>query len=102
MRIEVIGKDIEVTNAIREYAETKAGKLTKYFDGIQLITVRLAKTGHNHATEYDAELILDVEKHKDFVSHGKSGDAYAAIDLVMEKGERQLRDFKETLKQGKH
>jgi len=101
MRIDVIGRNIEVTDAIRAYAESKAGKLPKYFDGLQQVTMTLSKPS-SHQKEFEAELLLDVEKHKDFVSHATSPDLYAAIDLVAEKGERQLRDFKEIIKQGKH
>ncbi len=102
MRIEIIGKGLEVTDALKAYAQGKADKLSKYYDGLQLVTVRLSKGGLNHGAEYEVELVLDVEKHDDFVSHAKASDAYAAIDLVVEKGERQLRDFKERLKQAKH
>lgn len=98
MRVEVIGKNFEVSEPIRDYAVNKASKLTKYFDGLQLVTVRITKVNHKANSEYEAELILDVEKHDDFVSHATGQDAYAAIDLVIEKGERQLRDFKEQLK----
>lgn len=101
MRIDVIGRNFEVTEAIKQYAESKASKLTKYFDGVQAITVAVRKVGSNHVADYEAELVIDVEHHDDFVSHAKAQDPYAAIDLVAEKGERQLRDFKEKLK-GKH
>jgi ribosome-associated translation inhibitor RaiA len=50
---------------------------------------------------YDVELVLDVEKHEDFVSHGKNEDLYAAIDEAIHKGQRQLADFKERLKGGR-
>ena len=102
MRINVVGRNIEVTPAIREYAETKAGKLTKYFDGLQQVTVTLSRVNGHATSDFDAELVLDVEKHTDFVSHASDKDLYAAIDLVSEKGERHLREFKEKLKQNKH
>lgn len=102
MRIDVVGRGVEVTEAIRQYAETKAGKLPKYYDGVQQITVTLTRKNAHQTSDYDAELVLDVEKHDDFISHATALDVYAAIDLVAEKGERQLRDFKERLKQGKH
>lgn len=102
MRVNVIGHNFDVTEAIRDYARTKTDKLTKYYDGLQQVTVRISKINHKADAEYDVELILDVEKHKDFVSHAKAADPYAGIDLVAEKGERQLRDFKEVLKQNKH
>ena len=101
MRIDVVGRNIEMTDALKEFATLKAGKLTKYFDGIQAIRVTLTKDDHHKHGTFGAELIIDVEKHEDFVSHEHDKDLYAAIDLVVEKGERQLRDFKEMLKDGK-
>jgi putative sigma-54 modulation protein len=101
MRIDVVGKHLEVTQPMREYAEAKAGKLSKYYDGLQSVTVTLKHVRDQHSSQYEAELVLDVEKHKDFVSHALGADTYAAIDLVVEKGERQLRDFKERLKEGR-
>ena len=97
MRINVVGRHFEVTDAIKAYGEQKAGKLPKYFSGVQLITISIAKSGAHSPGEFDVELVIDVEKHDDFVSHAKATDPYAAIDLVVEKGERQLRDFKERL-----
>lgn len=98
MVINVVGRGLEVTEAIRTYAEGKALKLTKYYDGLQQVTVTISKKSHAHKGEYDVELVLDVEKHDDFVSHAGDENVYAAIDLVSEKGERQLRDFKTRLK----
>ena len=48
-----------------------------------------------------AELVVDVEKHDNFVAHARDEDLYAAIDLVIDKAARQLTDFKERLKMGK-
>jgi putative sigma-54 modulation protein len=98
MRINTVGRHFEITDAIREYAEQKVAKLPKYFDGVQQITVTIGKSGSHGLPEFDVELIVDVEKHKEFVSHAKTPDPYEAIDLVVDKGERQLRDFKERLK----
>lgn len=98
MRIEVIGRDFLITDAIREHAESKVSKLPRFFDGVQQINVTISRLGHsNHAT-YDVEIIVDVEKHEDFVSHGKGDDLYATIDQAVQKASRQLTDFKERLK----
>jgi len=98
MRINVVGRKLEVTDAIRQYAETKAGKLTKYFDGLQQVTVTLSRKNEQHSGNFEAELVLDVVGHDDFVSHATGDDLYAAIDLVSEKGERHLREFKDKLR----
>lgn len=99
MRIDVIGKGLDVTDALRTYAQGKTSKLTKYFERAQQISVSLIKKKKEHHDVFEAELVVDVEHHDDFVSHATADDLYAAIDLVAEKGERQLRDFKEQLKQ---
>jgi putative sigma-54 modulation protein len=98
MRIDVVGKGIEVTDALKQYAESKAAKLTKY-ERVQQITVTLMKKKVNHHESFEADLVLDVERHDDFVSHSTSDDLYAAIDLVVDKGERQLREWKDQVKQ---
>jgi|SRR6185436_14425481 ribosomal subunit interface protein len=101
MRIEVIGRNLEVTDAIREHARGKAEKLPKFFDGIQLMTFRLTREDHQHHGKFGVELVVDVEKHDDFVASASAEDLYAAIDAAVQKASRQLTDFKERLKTGK-
>lgn len=98
MRIDVTGRNLEVTDAIRQYAESKVGKLLRYYDHIQQITVRLEQAKHQ---EFQTEIVVDVEHHEDFVSHAKADDLYASVDLATDKSVRQLTDFKERLKLGK-
>jgi putative sigma-54 modulation protein len=102
MRINVIGKNLVITEAIKQYAETKVDRLTRYFDGVQQINVTLTGANGHKSGEFGVEFVVDVEKHEDFVSHVEDKDLYAGIDRALEKSERQLRDFKEKLKQGKH
>ncbi len=101
MRIEVIGKNLQVTDAIRKHAETKAARLPRFFDGVQLITFRLSREDHHTHGLFRVELVVDVEKHEDFVCHEDHQDLYLAIDGAVQKSSRQLTDFKEKLKLGK-
>jgi len=101
MRINVVGKGIEITDAIKLHAESKAEKLPRYFDGVQQITLTVAKEDHHKKGQIGAELVVDVEKHEDFVSHAAGDDLYLVIDAVVQKASRQLTDFKEKLKMGK-
>jgi len=96
MRIDVIGRNLEVTDPIREYAEKRVEKLTQIFDGTQLITVKLQQDKHD---QFEAELIVEVVKHKEFVAKADGTDLYGCIDLAEEKLLRQLRDYKEKLRQ---
>jgi len=101
MRIEVIGRHFEITDPIREYAEKKSEKLTRYLDTVQQITWTIGKRSSG-PDEYRAELVIDVERHAEFVSKADSGDVYASIDAASDKASRQLIDFKEKLKLGNH
>ena len=101
MRIEVVGRNLEITDAIRQHAEEKAQKLPRYYDGVQLITFRLSRVDHQHHGRFGVELQVDVEKHDDFIAHADDEDLYTAIDAAVSKSARQLTDFKERLKTGK-
>lgn len=99
MRIEVKGKHLEMTDAIRQYALQKAEKLPRYYDGVQELVVTLDKPLHK--VEFEVEFIADVEKHADFVAKAHGEDLYACIDMAADKMARQLSDFKERLKNPK-
>jgi putative sigma-54 modulation protein len=99
MEITVTGRHIEVTAAIREYAHNKVSKLPKYFDRISAIEVVADK---QEPARYHVEIIVDAERHKDFVAHEVSDDLYACIDRATDKIERQLTDHKERLRNRKH
>ena len=99
MRINIIGKHMDVTEAIRTYAESKVNKLPKYLDLIQQIDVRIEEVPHKKG--FHAEITVDVEHHDDFVAHATGPDLYACIDEASDKAQRQVHDFKEQLKQGK-
>lgn len=101
MRIEVIGKHMELTPAIVQYAEQKCLKLPRYFDGVQLISVLIEQSRANHRDEFHVEIRVDVEKHDDFVVNNVAQDLYATIDLSVDKMSRQLAEFKERLKNSK-
>ncbi|QOJ00808.1 MAG: ribosome-associated translation inhibitor RaiA [Phycisphaeraceae bacterium] len=102
MRIDVVGRNIEVTDAIRTHAVGKVEKLTKYYDAIQQIVVTLAKEDRHHTGDFGVEIRIDVERHEDFIVNAKGPDLYAVIDDAVHKGVRQLTDHKERLKPGHH
>ncbi len=98
MQITVTGRHLDLTPAIEEYANRKASKLTRYFDRVQQIEVRIDK----QKNEYEVELIVDVEHHDPFVATAKAEDLYASIDLAVDKAARQLSDHKNRLRDNKH
>jgi putative sigma-54 modulation protein len=102
MRIDVIGRNLEVTEAIRLHAQEKASKVERYFDRIQLITVTVGKEDHHHHGNFGAEIRLDVEGHDDFVAHASNADLYVAIDEAVQKASRQIHEHKERTRPGHH
>ena len=97
MRIDVIGKHLEITPAIQEHALKKVEKLTRIFDGTQQIRV-VVESPQGRTGEFWVEVVVDVVKHEDFVAKVTGTDVYLAIDAAVEKCQRQLRDFKEKLR----
>jgi putative sigma-54 modulation protein len=101
MRIEVTGQHLAISPGIRAHAEQKAEKLTKFYDQIQQINVRVDHEPKHFDTPFSVEVIVDVEHHDDFVARAEGSDVYVTLDMAMDKAARQLRDFKEKLKLGK-
>ncbi len=94
MEIFVRGDKIEVTKAIQDYAKEKIGRIEKYLGDSERVraTVVVSVKGHNQKVEVTIPLksiILRAEETKD--------DLYAAIDVVSEKLERQIRKNKTKL-----
>ena len=98
MIVTISGRHMEVTEALKNYAEQKANKLTKYFDRIQEIEVIMDAGKDNISVEF----IVNAEHNNIFIANHGQGDAYACIDAVTDKLERQLTDHKEKLRNRKH
>jgi len=99
MQINVRGKQIEVTQPIREYAESKVAKLPRYFDRVQEIDVFIGKYDQH---QFEVEILIEAEHTDSFVVKVKGIDLYKCIDEAVSKGERQLTDHKEKLRNRKH
>lgn len=98
MDIIVTGRHFEVTPAIREHAESKVAKLPRYFDRVTEIEIVIDKAQNGQ----QVEIIVHAENASPFIGHVTADDAYSAIDMVVDKLERQLTDHKEKLRNRKH
>jgi putative sigma-54 modulation protein len=96
--VTISARHMEVTPALRSYAEQKSGKLPKYFDRIQEIEV-IFDAGKDSTR---VEMIVNTEHNGMFIAHHELGDAYACIDACVDKLERQLSDHKKRLRNRKH
>ena len=98
MIVTISGRHMEVTEALKSYAEQKAAKLSKYYDLIQEIEVILDA----HKDSAKCEMIVNAEHNGMFIAREDGGDAYACIDGCVDKLERQLTDHKEKFRNRKH
>jgi putative sigma-54 modulation protein len=98
VNVVVSGRHMEVTEAMKAFAEQKAMKLLKYFDRIQEIEVVFDKG----KDEMLVEIIVNAEHKREFIAHHSHADAYACVDGCVDKLERQLTDHKKALRNRKH
>ncbi len=92
MQLTVTGRNLEVTDALRAYAEEKLRRLTKYLENIVTVHVVLSVEKHRQIAEVTLrvrDLTVRAEESTD--------DLYSSIDLVMEKLERQILRYKERI-----
>ncbi|MFN3431531.1 MAG: ribosome hibernation-promoting factor, HPF/YfiA family [Candidatus Sericytochromatia bacterium] len=97
MDLVIKGKNMDVTDSLRDYAQQKLGRITKILDGIidaqvEFNVIKNKRVANDQIVEVTLHLsggVIRAEEAKD--------NMYAAIDLVTDKVERQLKRFK-----GKH
>lgn len=93
MKYNVRGDKLEVTDAINNYVESKLDRLNKYFKDSDILANVLLKVRGNSQI---IEVTIPTDK---FIlrSEEEDKDLYAAIDLVTDKLERQIRKNKTRL-----
>lgn len=95
MKVTVTARHMEITDVMKEYACEKAERLGKFFDNIRKIEIILDSEKDKR---YSAEMIVSATKGQVLVCHAANASATAALDVVLDKMERQLTRFKEKLR----
>lgn len=94
MRTIVKGKNVEVPERVREYAERKLRRIERLTDDRTDAIVELSNEKHKSASDaHRAELTLIVDG-ATLHSHAVGGTYQAALDTVVDKAERQAVDHK--------
>jgi putative sigma-54 modulation protein len=94
MQTNITFRNLSATEALKSYAKEKLERVHKYLDQASEAHVVLAVERHLHHA--------DITVHAgQFFLRGReaSDDLYASIDLAMDKIERQLKRYKEKLKE---
>ena len=85
MRISITGKNLEISDYLRDLVEKKVGKLERYFPQDTEVQVTLSVEKSRHIVEvtipFDGGVIRGEEV---------TGDMYASIDNVLDKLEKQI------------
>lgn len=92
MQFSVTARNLEITPALRAYAEEKLSRLTRYLENIVTLHVVLSVNKHRQTAEVTLrvrDLTIRAEEEGD--------DLYSSIDLVAEKLERQILRYKERI-----
>jgi len=97
MKVEIYGKNVNVTDSLREMVERKLGKLDKFF-----------------YKDIDIKVVLSVEKLRQIIeitipfggtiirAEEVTDDMYHSIDKAVDVVERQIRKYKSKLHDKKH
>lgn len=97
MQVAVTFRHMESSEALRSYVEEKLAKVKKYIEEpIDAQVVLSVQKKINHRAE-----VTMVAKGLTMKSGEEKDDMYAAIDLMVDKIERQLKRYKEKLKRHK-
>src|SRR5690625_737137 len=91
MNYNIRGVNLEVTEAIHDYVEKKVDMLKRYFDTPLTSDVHVRLSVYNNEQRIEVTIPM-----KDLLLRGEvqHQDLYAAIDLVVDKLERQIRKYK--------
>ena len=92
MKFIIVGRNLEVTPALRSAVEDKIGKLAKYFNPDTEVHVTLSVEKDRQKIEVTIPVKGNIIR-----SEQSSTDMYVSIDLVEEVIERQLRKYKNKL-----
>ncbi|MBT8077452.1 MAG: ribosome-associated translation inhibitor RaiA [Gammaproteobacteria bacterium] len=92
MQVSVTGHQIDVTESLRDYVNTKIEKLERHFDLVSDVhcILKVEKLQHK------AEATVSVNGGKIFADAVEE-DMYAAIDGLVDKLDRQVIKYKEKL-----
>ena len=94
MKVTIRGEKTKITEAMNDYANEKLAKLDKYMDNSNSVTATVLVKLRNHQDKVEVTIPL-----KTFILRAEESqdDFYAAIDVVVEKLERQIRKNKTRL-----
>ncbi len=93
MQVAVTFRHMETDEGVKAYVKEKVQKLQKYIENPREVHVVLAVEKFRHIAE-----ITIVGNGRTFNGQGRDNDLYAAIDQMVDKMERQIRERREKVR----
>ena len=91
MQIKITTRHGHLTEELQEHIRRKADKLTHFFQRLMMIEVLVDLQSDAAVVEF----LVSAEHKHDFVASERNKDLLAAVDLVLDKLEKQVRKYKE-------
>jgi putative sigma-54 modulation protein len=95
MRLQVKGKNVEVTPSIREYAERKLAKLGKQLADQTQVEVELSEQRNPSIAESQVAEATIFTKGPTLRAREATSDMKASIDQLVDKLDRQIKRYRE-------
>ena len=91
MKYQIIGKNIEVTEGIKQAVESKLARMDKYFVINEDVTCRVVVRSYKVGAKVEVTIFTP---NMDFRAEVMNADLYAGVDLAIDKLEGQMRKLK--------
>lgn len=93
MQIKISARHGHLNDTTQQFIREKAEKLLHFFERLTMIEVTVDLRGDAKHVEF----VVQAEHKHNFVAHEQNANLHAAVDLVMDKIEGQLRRYKEKI-----
>ncbi|MEX1012268.1 MAG: ribosome-associated translation inhibitor RaiA [Waddliaceae bacterium] len=93
-QIHVTGRNVNVTEPMKQYAIEKVSKIERFTDRVidVLVIMDVQKIDHR------CEIVMRMG-HTKIIGHATTTDMYASVDLAVQKIEKQIRRYKKRLQE---
>lgn len=92
MQLNITGHHVDLTDSLQNYVESKFEKLERHFDNVTNVHVILSV----EKLRQKAEATIHISG-ADLYADSEEEDMYSAIDLLVDKLDRQIKKHKEKL-----
>ncbi len=98
MQFSVTFRHMDATDGLKKYAQERIQRIKKYFpDPISVHVVMSTERGYSHRADVNVQLHNGIK----LAGHESTENMYSSIDLVVAKIERQVRKYKDKLREHK-